>query len=48
MEHILLGAITSQKKHKIGKSQHGFTNGNLCLTDVIALYDKVTCLVDVG
>lgn len=48
MEHILLGAITSQMKHEIGKSQHGFSKGNSCLRDLIALYDKGTCLVDVG
>ncbi|KAK4818612.1 hypothetical protein QYF61_016583 [Mycteria americana] len=47
-ERILLGAITSQMKHVTGKSQHGFTKGKLCLTNQIAFYNKVTCLVDVG
>lgn len=48
MEHILLGAITNQmKSHVTGKSQHGFSKGKSCLTDMITLYDK-TCLVDVG
>ncbi|KAK4815769.1 hypothetical protein QYF61_007187 [Mycteria americana] len=48
VEWILLGAITSQMKHMIEKSQHGFTKGKLCLTHLMAFYDKVTCLVDVG
>ena len=48
MERILLGTITSQMKHVIGKSQHGFTKGKSCLTNLITFYDKVTCSVDVG
>ncbi|GAB0179917.1 mitochondrial enolase superfamily member 1 [Grus japonensis] len=47
MEQILLGAITSQMKHVIGKSQHRFTKGKSCLTNLIAFYEKVTCLADV-
>lgn len=48
MEWILLGAITSQMKHMVGKSQHRFTTGKLCLTNLIAFYSKITCLVVVG
>ncbi|GAB0209387.1 mitochondrial enolase superfamily member 1 [Grus japonensis] len=48
MEQILLGAITSQMKHVIGKSQHGFTKGKSCLTKLIAFYNKVTCSIHVG
>ncbi|GAB0180043.1 mitochondrial enolase superfamily member 1 [Grus japonensis] len=48
MELILLGAITSQMKHVIQKSQHGFTKRKLCLTNLTAFYNKVTCLVVVG
>ncbi|KAK4806645.1 hypothetical protein QYF61_021241 [Mycteria americana] len=46
IERILLGAITSQMKHVIGKSQHGFTKGKSCLTHLIAFYDKATCSDD--
>ncbi|PKU44259.1 rna-directed dna polymerase from mobile element jockey- hypothetical protein [Limosa lapponica baueri] len=46
VERVLLGAITSQMKHVVGKSQHRFTKGKLCLTNTIAFYDKVTCSAD--
>ncbi|PKU28590.1 rna-directed dna polymerase from mobile element jockey-like [Limosa lapponica baueri] len=32
----------------IGKSHHRFTKGKLFLRNLIAFYDKVTCLVNVG
>ena len=32
----------------IRPSQHGFTNGRSCLTNLISFYNKVTCLVDEG
>ncbi|KAK4825406.1 LOW QUALITY PROTEIN: hypothetical protein QYF61_027172 [Mycteria americana] len=46
MEQILLGAITSQMKHVIGKSQRKFTKGKQCLTNLIVLYNEVTSSVD--
>ena len=48
MEQIILGAIMDQLKVNQGirPSQHGFTNGRSCLTNLISFYDKVTSLVD--
>jgi len=34
--------------HGIRPSQHGFTNGKSCLTNLISFHDKVTCVVDEG
>ena len=50
MEQIILGAITDQLKvnQRIRPSQHGFTNGRSCLTNLISFYDEMTRLVDKG
>ena len=50
MERIVLGTIMDQLKVNQGirPSQHGFTNGRCCLTNLISFYDKVTHLVDEG
>ena len=50
MERIISGTIVDQLKvnQRIRPSQHGFTNGKSCLTNLISFYDKVTRLVDEG
>ena len=50
MEQIISGTIMDQLKVNQGirLSQHGFTNGRSCLTNLISFYDKVTRLVDEG
>jgi len=50
MERIISGTIMDQIKVNQGirPSQHGFTNGRSCLTNLISFYGKLTRLVDEG
>ncbi|KAK4806968.1 hypothetical protein QYF61_027335 [Mycteria americana] len=48
MERVFLENITNLMKQVIGKSQHGFTKGKPCLTNLITFYNKVTLSVEVG
>uniref|UniRef100_A0A8C3LJD3 Reverse transcriptase domain-containing protein n=1 Tax=Chrysolophus pictus TaxID=9089 RepID=A0A8C3LJD3_CHRPC len=50
MEQIVLREITRQVRDNRGirPSQHGFTKGRSCLTNLISFYDLVTRLVDEG
>ena len=50
MKQIISGDIMDQLtvNQGIRSSQHGFTNGRSCPTNLISFYDKVTCLVDKG
>ncbi|NXT06727.1 RTJK polymerase, partial [Prunella fulvescens] len=50
MEHLILGAISRHIKDKrvIRGSQHGFTKGKSCLTNLIAFYEDITRWMDDG
>ncbi|CAM5123810.1 unnamed protein product [Eretmochelys imbricata] len=50
MEHVLKESILEhlEERKVIRNSQHGFTKGKSCLTNLIAFYDEITGSVDEG
>jgi len=49
MEQLILDVIIKQvEEKKVRSSQHGFTKGKSCLTNLIAFYDGMTSWVDEG
>ncbi|PKU40853.1 rna-directed dna polymerase from mobile element jockey-like [Limosa lapponica baueri] len=50
MEWLVLGVISKhlEEKKAIRSSQHGFTKGKSCLTNLIAFYDGMTGWMDEG
>ena len=50
MEKLILETISRHMNNKkiIRISQHGFTKGKSCMTNLINFYDEVTVLVDEG
>ncbi|CAM4562333.1 unnamed protein product [Lepidochelys olivacea] len=50
MEQVLKESVLKpfEERKVIGNSQHGFTKGKSCLTNLIAFYDEITGSVDEG